>query len=105
VKLLEAFAMGMPVVTTSRGAAGFPIRHGVEALVAETPEEFRAAIRALRESPRLREDMGMQARRMVEDHFGWDALAPLFLELVESGCPPPGGPTRVVPRVVSRVVD
>ena len=28
VKLLEAFSMGMPVVTTSLGAAGFPVRHG-----------------------------------------------------------------------------
>src|SRR2546425_102502 len=46
VKLLEAFAMGVPVITTSVGAAGFPIVNRQQAIIADTTEEFRAAVAA-----------------------------------------------------------
>ena len=40
VKLLEAFAMACPVVTTRVGAMGFPIQSGEQAFLAETADEF-----------------------------------------------------------------
>ena len=83
VKLLEAFAMGAAVVTTSLGAAGFPISDGEEAVIADTPEEFRAAVAVLRSSSDLRSRLGSRARQMILDHFTWDRIGVRFLRLVE----------------------
>jgi glycosyltransferase involved in cell wall biosynthesis len=83
VKLLEAFAMGAAVVTTSLGAMGFPIESGKQAIIANTPSEFRAAIGALAASPALRSQLGQEARRMIEDGFAWGTIGKQFLALVE----------------------
>jgi glycosyltransferase involved in cell wall biosynthesis len=85
VKLLEAFAMGSPVITTSVGAAGFPIVNGKQALIADTPAEFRAALTILASSAVRRLQMGKDARQMILDYFTWDRIGRQFLELVEDG--------------------
>jgi glycosyltransferase involved in cell wall biosynthesis len=85
VKLLEAFAMGAPVVTTPLGAAGFPINHGGDAMLAETGAEFRAAISALISSRELRSHLAREARQMIEAEFTWTAIGEQFLELVKDG--------------------
>jgi glycosyltransferase involved in cell wall biosynthesis len=82
VKLLEAFAMQCPVVTTALGAAGFPIQSGNQAGIAETPPEFRAAIQALVSSVELRAQTGRAARKMIEDDFSWDTIGERFLDLM-----------------------
>ena len=82
VKLLEAFAMQCPVVTTAVGAAGFPIQSGNQAVIAATAPEFRAAIQAFVSSAELRAQTGRAARKMIEDDFSWDTIGQRFLELV-----------------------
>src|SRR5262245_11750558 len=82
VKLLEAFAMGSPVITTTIGAFGFPIVNGVHAIIADTPTEFRAALKALADSGDLRLRMKNAARQMILDRFTWAAIGRQFLELV-----------------------
>jgi glycosyltransferase involved in cell wall biosynthesis len=83
VKLLEAFAMGAAVITTSLGAAGFPIVNGQQAVIANTPAEFRAAVTALAASDDLRARLGKEARQMIADRFTWDRIGEQFLDLVE----------------------
>jgi glycosyltransferase involved in cell wall biosynthesis len=83
VKLLEAFAMSAAVITTSLGAAGFPIVNGEQAMIANTPDEFRKAITALTASSDLRLRLGTQARQMILDHFTWDRIGCQFLKLTE----------------------
>jgi glycosyltransferase involved in cell wall biosynthesis len=83
VKLLEAFAMQCPVITTSLGAQGFPVRHGSEALIADNVEEFAAALRRLCESVRLRRELGSNAREMIVRSFDWEFVGTEFLKMVE----------------------
>jgi glycosyltransferase involved in cell wall biosynthesis len=71
------------VVTTARGAAGLDVRNGTDAIIAETPGQFRAAVADLRDSTELRENVGANARRMITERFDWDALASRFLDVVE----------------------
>ena len=83
VKMLEAFAMGCPVVTTRLGATGFPVRHGEEALLADTALEFSDALRILMDSMDFRRELGERGRRMVSEKFDWNRLAEDFLGVVE----------------------
>jgi glycosyltransferase involved in cell wall biosynthesis len=80
--LLEAFSMACPVVTTSIGAMGFPVRNGVEAFVADTAETFTTALNQLISSEKLRRDMGRNAREMIERQFSWSRIGEQFLEVV-----------------------
>jgi len=83
VKMLEAFAMGCPIVTTRVGAMGFPVRNGEEALLADTPLEFSDALRTLIGSMDFRRELGERGRRMVSEKFGWSRLAEEFLGVIE----------------------
>jgi polysaccharide biosynthesis protein PslH len=82
VKLLEAFAMGSPVITTSLGAAGFPITNGRNAIIANTAAEFRAAVSSLVASVDLRSSLGAEGRQLILDKFTWDSIGQQFLDLV-----------------------
>jgi glycosyltransferase involved in cell wall biosynthesis len=83
VKLLEAFAMGSPVITTSLGSAGFPVTNGENAIIANNAEEFRAAVRTLLSSADVRSRLGRQGRQLILDKFTWDRIGQQFLDLVE----------------------
>jgi glycosyltransferase involved in cell wall biosynthesis len=82
VKLLEAFAMGCPVVTTPLGAAGFPVRDGVEAKICQTAEQFCSALKQLIENRDLRRRMGQAARQMILDRFSWNRIGEDLLGVV-----------------------
>jgi GT2 family glycosyltransferase len=66
VKLLEAFAAGIPVVSTRLGAEGLASEDGVVCALADEPEEFAAKILRLFERPEEAEGMAHRARAEVE---------------------------------------
>jgi polysaccharide biosynthesis protein PslH len=84
VKLLEAFSMACPVITTRVGAMGFPVEAGVNMLIAQTGDEFAAALRRLIAEPGLRRRMGDNARRMILDRFDWPRIGKEYLDVVEA---------------------
>ncbi len=71
VKILEAWAAGRPVVSTSLGAEGLPVRDGEHLLLADNPEDFAAAVSRLLASPQLRERVGRAGRQLYESQFTW----------------------------------
>jgi glycosyltransferase involved in cell wall biosynthesis len=82
VKLLEAFAMGVPVITTSLGSAGFPIANRKHALIANNAAEFRSAVAELVASQPLRAQLGREGRQMILEHLTWDRIGKRFMDLV-----------------------
>jgi polysaccharide biosynthesis protein PslH len=82
VKLLEAFAMACPVVTTTVGAMGFPITDSVQAMIANTVDEFDASLRRLIASQELRVQLGNCGRQMILDGFTWDEISRSFWDVV-----------------------
>jgi glycosyltransferase involved in cell wall biosynthesis len=73
VKILEAWAAGRPVVSTTIGAEGLGARHGEHLLLADTPDGFCEAVSSLLESAQLRERLGLGGRRLYEEQFTWQA--------------------------------
>ena len=73
VKILEAWAAGRPVVSTTLGAEGLPARHGEHLLLADTPEQFAEAVSSLLASVELRNSLGRAGRRLYEEEFTWQS--------------------------------
>jgi GT2 family glycosyltransferase len=80
VKLLEAFAAGIPVVSTTIGAEGLARKQGEFCVLADTAAQFAERVLALFEDPRGAAEMAARARREVEQN--WD-MAVLTNKLVE----------------------
>lgn len=74
-KILEAFAAGIPVVTTPKGVFGFDVRHRVHAWIAQTDEEFVEGVRVILTDQTLRMQLAQNSRKLVESKYNWDTLA------------------------------
>lgn len=78
IKILEAMAMGIPVVTTSVGCEGIDGVPGVHYLVADTPGEFAAAVVDVLSDPVRSSALSREARAFVCAHFKWETTAAII---------------------------
>ena len=83
LKILEAMALGTPVVATSKGAEGLEVVDGEHLLIADDPAAFAAATLRLLREPDLRARLATHARRLVEERYDWSHIGARFVELVE----------------------
>jgi len=72
LKILEAWAAGVPVVSTRVGAEGLPACHGEHLLLADGAIPFADAVSGLLASQALRSKIGMAGRLLLEKEFTWD---------------------------------
>ena len=84
LKILEAMALGTPVVATSKGAEGLAVRGGEHVLIADDPAAFSACVLRLLGDEKLRGDLSVRARCLVQEQYSWGPVLPGFLQLVES---------------------
>ena len=85
LKILEAFAAGVPVVSTSKGAEGIAARHGREIFIADSPEAMAEAIIGVLEEPKRVQDQVAAALALVRDAYSLQ-----FLEHQLTGALPEG---------------
>jgi glycosyltransferase involved in cell wall biosynthesis len=69
VKILEAMAMGKPIVTTSIGVEGIPASEGEEILIADKEDLFATKCVKLLLDAQLRTHIGRNARDFVRRYF------------------------------------
>ncbi len=74
-KILEAMSMGMPCITTSLVNEGIGATPGTEIVVADSQEEWEAAIRWLLKDEEARKKIGAAARAFVLARYDWDQVA------------------------------
>jgi glycosyltransferase involved in cell wall biosynthesis len=84
LKIFEAMAAGKAIVSTQIGAEGLPVRHGVDILLADSPNEFAARVVALLKDRSERGRMGEAARALVEQNYGWGRVAAEFEAVLAS---------------------
>jgi glycosyltransferase involved in cell wall biosynthesis len=73
LKILEALAQGIPVVTTSVGWKGLELEPGRHLLVSDTPREFADSTSRLLTNPALRASLAHAGRTLVVERYDWDA--------------------------------
>jgi glycosyltransferase involved in cell wall biosynthesis len=83
LKVLQYMAAGLPVVVNPVGVHLDMVRHGENGYLAETAEQWHAALANLRADADLRRRMGQAGRRFVETHYRIDRGSQLWLEALE----------------------
>jgi glycosyltransferase involved in cell wall biosynthesis len=82
VRILEAFALGMPVVTTTVGLEGIDATPGEHVLVEDTAPGFASAVVKLLKDKGLADQLAERGRRLAESRYDWQvALDQLDEEL------------------------
>jgi len=80
VKILEAMAMGLPVVSTTVGCEGLEVQDGVHLLIADTPNDFARACAAVLQDKELARKLAQNARQLILERYDAKiALRPLDL--------------------------
>jgi glycosyltransferase involved in cell wall biosynthesis len=72
LKILEAWAAGTPVVSTSVGAEGLAARDGEQILLADGPAAFAEAVSRLLACKEMRDRVGKAGRLLMEKEFTWE---------------------------------
>jgi glycosyltransferase involved in cell wall biosynthesis len=74
VRILEAFAQAMPVVTTTVGLEGIDAQLDRDVLVADTPQEFANSVIRLIQDNTLQEQLATKGRKLAERQYDWKVI-------------------------------
>lgn len=86
-KLIQYMACGLPVVASPVGVNRQIVDHGVNGFLAETEQEWEAALLTLLQDPALRRRMGQAGRRKVEQQYCIQVTGPRIAQLLVSALP------------------
>jgi len=75
IKIMEAMAMGKPIVSTPAGVNGLDLDPDQDVMIASTAIDMARSILELFGDTAKRECLGRQARATVENRFSWDSIA------------------------------
>ena len=75
LKIVEAMAMGKPIVSTSIGAEGIDVEDGRHLLIADTPVQFATAVGRVLDDRTLAARLGAEGRALVTARYSWEAAA------------------------------
>lgn len=74
LKILEAWACGLPVVSTPVGCEGLNAVDGYNLLVADDPSEFARAVRRVLQDRELARALGQHGRQTAVDDYDWRTI-------------------------------
>jgi glycosyltransferase involved in cell wall biosynthesis len=77
LKLIEAMASGLALVSTRIGAEGFPVENGRELVLADTEDEMVTAVLDLLHNPEKRAEIGRHALQFAQQ-YDWRVVIPQF---------------------------
>jgi len=83
-KVLEALALGKPVVATALSCDGIAVEDGTHLLIANHSREFANAIVRLIRTPALRDRLSEAGRALIEDRYTWHTVADQYERLYRS---------------------
>jgi glycosyltransferase involved in cell wall biosynthesis len=74
LKILDAWALGKAVVSTSPGSEGLAVKQGKNMLVEDDPQAFARAVLRVLDSEALRERLEKEGRRTAVEKYDWDVV-------------------------------
>ncbi|CAN5193997.1 glycosyltransferase family 4 protein [soil metagenome] len=86
LKILEAFAAGLPVVSTKIGAEGIDCMPGEQIIIAERAQMAAAIVNASQNAAMLN-DVAVKARALANEKYDWQRIGQMCVETVKSVTP------------------
>ena len=83
LKILEAMALGTPVISTSKGAEGLTVQDGKHLEIDDSAEGFAKKTITLLRDTALRQHLAGCGRQLVRERYDWQVILPEFLTLVK----------------------
>lgn len=80
IKIVEAMALGTPVVSTRVGAEGLNVVHGENILIADKPEEFAYHVEQLVNNDELWRHISYQGQLFVQNEFSAEIIGRIYGE-------------------------
>lgn len=74
-KIMEAAACGIPIVSTTLGAEGIPVMHEKDILIADSPEDFAAAIINILRNKKIALKLAGNCLKLIEKKYSVEAAA------------------------------
>ncbi len=74
IKVLNAMAMGKPVVTTSIGAEGIYVEVDRNIMIADDPKTFAEKTVYLLNNKHIADQIGMAGRKVIEKYYDWNVI-------------------------------
>ena len=71
VKILNALAQGLPIVTTTIGCEGIEVESGKHLLVADTAESFAQATLLLLNDRKFSDELGINGRELIKTKYDY----------------------------------
>jgi glycosyltransferase involved in cell wall biosynthesis len=71
VKILNALAQGLPIVSTGLGCEGIAVTSGQNILIADSPHDFAEAVLRMLENPDFAAQLGNDGRRLAEEQYDY----------------------------------
>jgi glycosyltransferase involved in cell wall biosynthesis len=84
LKVLEAMAMRVPLVSTTMGCDGFPVVSGREVVLADEPESFAQQVIDLLLDTNRRDELGQAGFEFAAAHYDWSAIVPLLEAAIDA---------------------
>ena len=85
LKIYEAMAAQIPVVSTTIGAEGLSVNPPEDIRIADTPDRFASHCLELLASPEIRARLSHSAWQMVNSNYSWEHVARCFEKIMENG--------------------
>jgi sugar transferase (PEP-CTERM/EpsH1 system associated) len=83
LKILEAMAAGVPVVSTKLGAEGIDVEHDLHFLQADSGPDIAAAVHRIASSDETRSRLSQTARELVHRAYDWSVIGKHLFRLHE----------------------
>ena len=84
LKILEAMALGIPVVATSKGAEGLDVIDGEHLLLANSPMKYAECVIRLLKDENLCLQLTKKARMLMQEKYNWGRVLSDYLELIDT---------------------
>ncbi len=84
LKILEAMALGRPVISTSIGCEGLEVTDGENIIIADDEQTFASKILELLADKERRRKIAAGGRKLVEEKYDWDNIAAKMMTIYET---------------------
>ena len=86
IKILEMLSFGKPIVSTSIGCEGIGVKDKRDILIADTSEDFAAALINIFEDKQLKSTIMKNAYELIKNNYRWDNIAEKFEQIYMQAC-------------------